>query len=89
MEVLVSGNPRDAKKASITGSGRLHEFKNRFAESTLLRTVCCVWGERGGGGEESPYTVSKFNPPNADTPFIRTLSMAPSVSVGVEKDWDL
>ena len=43
----------------------------------------------GGGGEESPYTVSKFNPPNADTPFIRTLSMAPSVSVGVEKDWDL
>ena len=87
MEVLVSGNPRDAKKASITGSGRLQEFKNRFAESTLLRTVCSVPG--GRGGEESPYTVSKFNPPNADTPFIRTLSMAPSVSVGVEKDWDL
>ena len=40
-------------------------------------------------GRESPYTVSKFNPPNADTPFIWTLSMAPSVSVGVEKDWDL
>ena len=49
MEVLVSGNPRDAKKASITGSGRLHEFKNRFAESTLLRTVCCVPGGKGGG----------------------------------------
>ena len=38
MEVLVSGNPRDAKKASIIGSGR-------FAGTTLLRTVCCVPGE--------------------------------------------
>ena len=37
----------------------------------------------------SPYTVSKFKSPNADTPFIRTLSMALSVSMGVEKDWVL
>ena len=49
MEVLVSGNPRDAKKVSIIGSGRLQECKNtrkpRFAGTTLLRTVCCVPGE--------------------------------------------
>ena len=46
MQVLVSGNPRDAKKASITGSGPLQECKNtrkpRFADTTLLRTVRCV-----------------------------------------------
>ena len=41
--------PSGREKASITGSGRLQEFKNRFAESTLLRTVCCVpVGRRGG-----------------------------------------
>ena len=32
-------------------------------------------------GKESPYFFSKFNPVNTDTLLIRTLSMAPSVSV--------
>ena len=32
-------------------------------------------------GKESLYIFSKFNPFNADTPLIRTLSMGPSVSV--------
>ena len=32
-------------------------------------------------GKESPYTFSKFNLLNTDTSLIRTLSMAPSVSI--------
>ena len=32
-------------------------------------------------GKESPYTFSKFNPLNMDTPLIQTLSMASSVSI--------
>ena len=87
MEVLVSGNPRDAKKASITGSGRLQKCK--ILANPGLRTPHYYGQFAVSLGRESAYTVSKFNPPNADTPFIRTLSMAPSVSVGVEKDWVL
>ena len=32
-------------------------------------------------GEENPYIFTNFNPLNTDTPLIRTLSMAPSVTV--------
>ena len=35
-------------------------------------------------GKESPYISSKFNLLNTDTPLIRILSMAPSVSVLTE-----
>ena len=37
-------------------------------------------------GKESSYIFSKFNPLNTDTPFIRTLSIVPSVSVLTEFD---
>ena len=87
MEVLVSGNPRDAKKASITGSGRLQECK--ILANPALRTPHYYGQLAVSLWRASPYTVSKFNSPNADTPFIRTLSMALSVSMGVEKDWVL
>ena len=37
-------------------------------------------------GKESPYIFSKFKPLNTDTPLIRTLSMAPWVTVLLELD---
>ena len=36
MEVLVSGDPRDAKKMFVTGAGRFRECKN----TELLLIVC-------------------------------------------------
>ena len=47
---------------------------------SLSRTICSV------PGEESPYISSKFNLLNTDTPLIRILSIAPSVSVLTEFD---
>ena len=43
--------------------------------NSLRRTVCFVqW-------KDSLYLLSKFNPPNTNTPLIQSLSMAPSVSM--------
>ena len=43
----------------------------------LLRTAQFAFSPE----KESPYISSKFKPLNTDTPFIRTLSLAPSISV--------
>ena len=40
-------------------------------------------------GKESSYIFSKFNPLNTDTPFIRTLSMVPSLFALTEFDCTL
>ena len=64
-----------------------HTVKPRFAPDTrLIQTphfdgqfALCL-------RKESSYILSKVNPLNSDTPFIRTLSMVPSVSVLTEFD---
>ena len=57
-----------------------HTLKRLFChkviqDTRLILTGCFVPGER------KPSYFSKFRPVNTDTPLIRTLSMAPSVSV--------
>ena len=38
VDALVSGNPRDAKKVSVTGAGRLGGCKNTYSGSSCKRT---------------------------------------------------
>ena len=56
------------------------KFNPLNTDTSLLRTVCCVPGER------KPLLFSKFNPLNTDNSLIRALSMTPSVSVLTEFD---
>ena len=63
-----------------------HTLKRLFChkviqDTRLILTGCFVPGER------KPSYFSKFRPVNTDTPLIRTLSMAPSVSVLTGFDW--
>ena len=67
-----------------------HTVKPRFTLDTLLIRTPHFYGQFALSlRKESPYMFSKFNPLNTDTPFIRTLSMVPSVSVLTEFDCTL
>ena len=67
-----------------------YTVKPRFAPDTRLMRTPHFYGEFALSlGKQSPYVLSKFNPLNTDTPFIRTLFMVPSVSVLTEFDCTL
>ena len=54
------------KKMAVIVFGSLKAIvKPRYTDTTLSRTLLCPWGEKAP----------------TDTPLIRTLSMAPSVSI--------
>ena len=53
----------------------------RFTDTRLIRTPHHYGQVALSPGKESPHIFCKFNPLDADTPLLRTLSMAPSVSV--------
>ena len=64
--------------------------KPRFTPDTHLMRTPHFYGELALSlGKQSHYILSKFNPLNTDTPFKRTLSMVPSVSVLTEFDCTL
>ena len=46
MEALISGHPRDVKKVSIPGAGRLRECKNTEFVWELRKMVSCEGGRR-------------------------------------------
>ena len=46
MEALVSGHPREVKKVSITGAGRLRECKNTEFVWELRKTGFCESGRK-------------------------------------------
>ena len=55
-------------------------------KSLLIRTPRSYGHFALSTGKESPYICSKINPLNTDSPLIRTLSIAPTVSLLTEFD---
>ena len=95
--VVIAPNKNKVYKSYIGCQERIlscrvlfHTVKPRFTLDTLLIRTPHFYGQFALSlRKESPYMFSKFNPLNTDTPFIRTLSMVPSVSVLTEFDCTL
>ena len=60
--------------------------KPHFTDTRLIRKPRYYGQFVWSPGKESSYIFSKFNPLNTNTPLIRPLSMAPSVSVSTGFD---
>ena len=95
--VVIAPNKKKVYKSYIGCQERIlsyrvlfHTVKTRLTPDTrLIQTphydgqfALCL-------GKESSFIFSKVNPLNTDTPFVRTLSMVPSVSVLTEFDCTL
>ena len=65
-----------AKKTSACSQVFCSTINHHFTDSSLLRTVCLVPGER-----KPSHFLYLFNLLNMDTPLTHTLSLAPSVSI--------
>ena len=95
--VVIAPNINTAYKSYIGCQERilscrvlLHTVKPRFTLDTLLIWTPHFYGEFALSlRKQSPYILSKFNPLNTDTTFIRTLSMVPSPFALTEYDCTL
>ena len=95
--VVIAPNINTAYKSYIGCQERilscrvlLHTVKPRFTLDTLLIRTPHFYGEFALSlRKQSPYILSKFNPLNTDTTFIRTLSMVPSPFALTEYDCTL
>ena len=67
-----------------------HTVKTRFQADPRSKRTLHYYGQFALSlGKENPHILSKFNPLNTDTPFIRTLSMVPSPFALTEYDCTL
>ena len=75
-----------AKETLIASCEVFNTVEPRFTDTRWMWTSHYQGQFAPSLGKESPYISSKFNLLNTDTPLIRILSMAPSVSVLTEFD---
>ena len=84
--VVIAPNIKKVYKSYIGCQERIlscrvlfHTVKTRFQADPRSKRTLHYYGQFALSlGKENPYILSKFNPLNTDTLFIRTLSMVPS-----------
>ena len=95
--VVIAPNIKKVYKSYIGCQERIlssrvlfHTVKTRFQADPRSKRTLHYYGQFALSlGKENPYILSKFNPLNTDTPFIRTLSMVPSLFALTEFDCTL
>ena len=95
--VVIAPNIKKVYKSYIGCQERIlscrvlfHTVKTRFQADPRSKRTLHYYGQFALSlGKENPYILSKFNPLNTDTPFIRTLSMVPSPFALTEFDCTL